>query len=103
MTPFFDISQIQEYHYDVTVYKNGYMWSAQAWRPVAGRRFGGGLLGIPGSGAVVFYTAVQGCFADSDMPRGGGKFRQPKGYVDPGGDDNWRTQNIGGTICLLKH
>ena len=54
------------------------MWSAQAGRPVAGRRFGGDLSGIPGSGAAVFYTAVQGCFADSDMPRGGGSFRQQK-------------------------
>jgi len=54
------------------------MWSAQAGRPVAGRRFGGDLSGIPGSGAAVFYTAVQGCLADSDMPGGGGSFRQQK-------------------------
>ena len=77
------------------------MWSAQDGRP-SGRSFGGGLE-IPGSGIAAFYTAVQGCFPDSDMPRGGGSFRQPKGYVDPGGDDNRKTQNIGGTICLLKH
>jgi len=77
------------------------MWSAQAWCP-SGRRFGGGL-GIPGSGAAVFYTAVQGCLADSDISRGGGSFCQPEGYVDPGGDDNRKSQNIGGTICLLKH
>jgi len=56
-----------------------------------GRRFGGGL-GILGSGAAIFYTAVQGCFADSDISRGGGSFRQPKGYGDPGGDDNRKTQ-----------
>jgi len=78
------------------------MWSAQEGLPIAGRNFSGNP-GIPGIGAAVFYTAVQGCLADSGMPRGGGSFLQPKGHVNPGGDDNRKTQNIGGTICLLEH
>jgi len=60
MTLIFDISQIQDYHYGVAIYLNGYIWSTQGGRPVAGHRFGGGLSGIPGSGASVFKQNYKG-------------------------------------------